>query len=280
MSVIAMDLSILGLPTNILLVLAFLFGVIIGSFLNVYIYRLHTGKSLAGHSHCLSCGVQLLWYDLFPLVSYLILRARCRHCGCHIPERYFLVELLTGVLFAATLSLTTSVFEVLVFWGIFSALVVILVYDINHQIIPDSLTIFIAAATVILLFISYLEGLPVSTIGWDLVAAALGSGFLLLLWVVSKGTWLGFGDVKLALPLGLLVGSQSVFSFMVMSFWIGAGISICLLLWQRLARGKNHLHLASGGLTMKSAVPFAPFMIMGALTILFTNINVLAFFTF
>ena len=111
-------------------VLAICFGVVIGSFLNVYIYRFHTGKSLAGHSHCLSCGRTLKWYELFPLISYLALRFRCRTCGCRIPARYFLVEALTGILFALTVTLTTNLSEVLLWWYILSVLVVITVYDL------------------------------------------------------------------------------------------------------------------------------------------------------
>ncbi|MCA9362246.1 prepilin peptidase, partial [Candidatus Kaiserbacteria bacterium] len=130
---------------------AFGFGVIIGSFLNVYIYRFHTGKSLAGHSHCLSCGTPLRWFELFPILSYMILRGRCRTCGCRIPSRYFLVELATGVLFALTLTLTLDLAAILLWWFIFSVLVVILVYDLYHYIIPDRLVIVLTTAALLLL---------------------------------------------------------------------------------------------------------------------------------
>lgn len=273
-----MDLTTLGIPLSWLLLIAFGFGVIIGSFLNVCIYRLHTGKSLAGHSHCMSCGVQLAWYDLFPLVSFIVLRARCRRCGCRIPSRYFWVELLTGLLFVGALLLSQSLVDTVFYWLMFAVLVVIVMYDIDHQIIPDALTTALLVFIVLHLAYELTQGMTLESLGFDLLAAAAGSGFLLFLWIISSGRWLGFGDVKLAFPLGLLVGAQLAFSFMVLSFWIGAAISLGLLGIEKLKRGKTDLHLTAPGLTMKSAVPFAPFLIAGSLTALFLQLNVLTFF--
>jgi len=127
------------------------FGLIIGSFLNVYIYRFHTGKSLSGHSHCLSCGTRLRWFELFPLVSYLVLRGRCRTCSCLVTTRYFVVELATGVLFALCLSLTMDPIMIALLWFIVSVLVVITVYDLYHFIIPDSLTASLTFGAALLL---------------------------------------------------------------------------------------------------------------------------------
>jgi leader peptidase (prepilin peptidase) / N-methyltransferase len=268
-------------PLWLLQLIAFGFGVIIGSFLNVYIYRFHTGKSLAGSSHCLSCGTNLRWFELFPLLSYLALRARCLTCGCRIPSRYFLVELATGLLFALTLTLTLEVALVLLWWFILSVLVVIVVYDLYHFIIPDKLTILLTIAALVFQGYAFLvHGVSLETIGWTVLAALGGSAFFLFLWVISKGRWLGFGDVKLAFPLGLLVGPTAVFSFVVLSFWIGAIISLGIIAWSWLGRGKDGLHLPSRSLTMKSAVPFAPFLVASGLVTLFTSFNVLALFSF
>jgi len=261
---------------------AFGFGVIIGSFLNVYIYRFHTGKSLSGSSHCLSCGAPLRWYDLFPLLSYVGLRGRCRQCGCKIPIRYFLVELTTGVLFAGALSLTTDISLILLWWFIFSVMVVITVYDYYHFIIPDSLTVtLLVAALALVSYQEYIAAGSLQDIAVRIGAALAGSAFFLALWLISKGAWLGFGDVKLAVPLGVLVGTAQVFSFVVLSFWIGAGVSLLILAvaWL-LERGKRHLQLPELGLTMKSAVPFAPFMVASSLVIIFTHFNALALFSF
>ena len=100
------------------------------------------------------------------------------------------------------------------------------------------------------------------------------------MWLVSKGRWIGFGDVKLAVPLGILVGSSLVFSMVVFSFWIGAAISLLLVGLAKLQRGKLRLRFGLRGLTIKSAVPFAPFLIAGSLFTLFTHINVLDLFSF
>jgi len=262
-------------------VIALGFGVIIGSFLNVYIYRFHTGKSLNGKSHCLSCGVGLRWFDLFPLFSYVALRGKCRVCGCSIPARYFLVELLTGVLFALTPLLTVDVPLILLNWWLLSVLVVIFVYDLYHFIIPDKLTAILTALVVVQVGYEYwLHPVDFGLLAAQFYTALAGSAFFFILWLYSGGRWLGFGDVKLAFPLGLLVGPAFVFSFVVLAFWIGAGVSLLILGYQKLNRGKAHLHLTGNGLTMKSAVPFAPFLIASSLVILFTHLNVLALFSF
>jgi leader peptidase (prepilin peptidase)/N-methyltransferase len=261
--------------------LVFILGVIIGSFLNVYIYRFHTGKSLAGSSHCLSCGTPLRWYDLFPLLSYVAIRGRCRYCHARVPVRYFIVELLTGVLFVLALSMTTVYVELLLLWAIMAVLVVILTYDYYHFIIPDALTLTLTALVVPLAAYPWLVGQTTwEPLLADGLAALAGSAFFLFLWVVSKGVWLGFGDVKLAFPLGVLVGAGAVFSFVVLSFWIGAVISVGILAVQKWQRGKSHLRLLPPAITMKSAVPFAPFLIAGALVTFFTSLNVLSLFQF
>ncbi len=262
-------------------IFAFLLGVIIGSFLNVYIYRFNTGKSLGGHSHCLSCGVRLTWYELFPMVSYVVLRGSCRTCGCKIPSRYFWVELLTGFLFMLSVGVVGSLVELLLLWTVVSVLIVITVYDLYHFIIPDKLTIVLTILTGLSLLLAVFKGTHTPTEASIAVLAALGgAGFFLFLWLISKGKWLGFGDVKLAVPLGILVGASSVFSFIVLSFWIGAIVSLMYLAYQRWERGKTGLRLLSRELTMKSAVPFAPFLVASALLVFFAHINVLSFFHF
>lgn len=260
---------------------AFGFGVIIGSFLNVYIYRFHTGKSLNGKSHCLSCGKCLCWFDLFPLISYVVLRGKCRFCGCTIPNRYFLVELATGLLFSFTLFLTTDICLIFSYWWLLAVLLVIFVYDLYHFIIPDKLTLILTGLIFAQFGYEYfLQNLDLTFILNSLYAAAAGSLLFFILWWYSKGQWLGFGDVKLAFPLGLLVGPTLVFSFVVLAFWIGAGISLLILGYQKYSRGKARLHLSTQTLTMKSAVPFAPFMVVSSLVILFTHFNVLVLFSF
>lgn len=268
------------LPFSWLFVIALGFGLIIGSFLNVLIYRFHTGKSLSGHSHCLSCGTTLRWFELFPLFSYLTLFGRCRTCGCSIPSRYFLVELMTALLFAAVLFVTVIPLEIIFYWAMVSILVVIIVYDIRHFIIPDALTVSLIVLLALWFGYRFYIGVPLQALGGDVFAALAGVGFFFFLWFVSSGRWLGFGDVKLAFPLGLLVGSSYVFSMIVYSFWIGALISIGLVALARLERGKLYLRFGTPKLTIKSVVPFAPFLIAGCLLVFFTKFNVLNLFTF
>ena len=276
-----MSADILSLiPLPLLQVYAFILGVVIGSFLNVYIYRFHTGKSLSGKSHCLSCGTSLKPIELIPLLSYLGLRGKCRSCGCRIPSRYFLVELTTGLLFLWALTLTQNLYLVLILWFLLSVLLVITVYDMYHFIIPDVLTIVVgvgvAAWYVFEWSVGRYEFMDLVT---DIMAASIGVLFFWVLWWYSKGRWIGFGDVKLSFPLGWWVGANSVFSFVVLSFWIGAIASLLLIGGQYLlARGKHRWGKAGAGLTMKSAVPFAPFLVASSVFIIFTQFNVLSLF--
>jgi leader peptidase (prepilin peptidase)/N-methyltransferase len=259
----------------------FCLGAIIGSFLNVFIYRFHTGKSLGGSSHCLSCAKQLRWYELFPLFSYVALRGRCLGCKSFVPVRYFVVEFLTAGMFVVAAHLAGSIEMFVWLTSMFIVLILITVYDYYHFIIPDEMT----AALVVLMsawlgFQYWLGALSLYSLGVLIAASVAGASFLFFLWFVSRGQWLGFGDVKLAIPLGLWVGATSVFSFIVVSFWIGAAISLLILAWQKYERGKRRLHLSAETLTMKSAVPFAPFMIAGAALVYITQFDVLSLFSF
>jgi leader peptidase (prepilin peptidase) / N-methyltransferase len=257
----------------------FVSGLIVGSFLNVYIYRFHTGKSLTGNSHCLSCSERLRWFELVPLVSYMALRGRCRTCGCYIPLRYFVVELFTAVLFLFSYYLAEDIFELLFLLIAMSILVVITIYDIRHYIIPDSLTAALTLAALSWYGVLLYRGLEWIVTVESILAALAGAGFFFLLWFVSKGAWLGFGDVKLAFPLGLIAGPTLVFSMVVYSFWIGAAVSLFLIGISKLMRGQIRLGMWPRRLTIKSVVPFAPFMIAGCLVVLFTRFNVLSLFS-
>lgn len=252
----------------------FLLGLIIGSFLNVCIYRLHTGRSLAGSSHCLSCGKNLRWYELLPVLSYFALRGRCAGCGSHIPARYALVEGLTALLFLAVFSVVPPLWPLVLWLVLVSLLIVIVVYDLYHLIIPDELTLMVTLVIGILFVVTT----PVSTAtltegGLSALAALLVYGGL---WLISRGRWIGFGDVKLSLPLAFTLGLWGTFSFVVLSFWAGALISVCLLnLQYLLKRGQRHLPFLAVPLTMKSEVPFAPFLVIAFLLVALYQTDVL-----
>ncbi len=260
---------------------ALVFGVIIGSFLNVYIYRFHTGKSLMGSSHCLSCGTDLKPYELVPLFSYLALRGRCRTCSSHIPSRYFLVELLTGLLFVGVVLVATDVMTLIHMLVMMSLLVVVAVYDMYHMVIPDELVVSLLVVVLSLQYYMHIMGLPLQVFWYNIAAALLASLFFMTLWRVSRGTWIGFGDVKLVVPLALAVGYIQVFSMVVLSFWIGAVIGVAIMLWQKLQRQRQlHFRFLPTELTLKSAVPFAPFLILGFLTVYFFEINVITLLSY
>lgn len=256
--------------------LVVLLGLIIGSFLNVYIYRFHTGKSLAGSSHCLSCGTPLRWFELFPVVSYVVLRGRCRSCGSYIPARYLLVEILTASVFIVLFSVS-SLNLLFVLWLVLaSILVVIVVYDLYHLIIPNELVLAVSAVALLMYGVANQWSLSLLLLMPHLWAALGAFLFYGSLWFVSKGRWIGFGDVKLSIPLAFWLGAWQTFSFVILSFWVGAGISVVLLLLQRLLkRGQHRLSKYGIAITMKSEVPFAPFLILAFLMVALFHTNVL-----
>ncbi len=273
--------SIALIPPFILSMIAFGFGVIIGSFLNVYIYRFHTGKSLAGSSHCLSCRTPLKFYDLFPLVSYIGLGGRCRSCHAYIPSRYFWVELTTGLLFVSVVNMI----PLMQLWPIalvlMATLVVVSVYDLAHFIIPDAFVWFLSV--LVLLYtgvLVYFTGDYKSLI-WSALASLIAFSFFAGLWWYSGGRWIGFGDAKLAIPLAFMVGLWGVFSMLTLAFWLGTIISLTILAWQRYGkRGQLRYKIKGPHLTIKSEVPFAPFLILGFLLVFLFRVDVLMWFSY
>jgi leader peptidase (prepilin peptidase)/N-methyltransferase len=266
-----------ALPDYYFQIIAFVWGVVIGSFLNVFIYRFHTGKSLSGSSHCLSCQHPLSWFELFPLLSYLGLRGRCRACRAYIPVRYFLVELATAVLFVVVVSTVSNPLLWPLWFILVSTLVVISVYDLYHFVIPDEFVwSLVVIAGIFAASAQYLV-MDVWLIFYNVAAAALAFAFFAGLWWYSQGAWIGFGDAKLAVPLGFMVGFPAVFSMLVLSFWIGALLSLGIIAAQYLKeRGQLRLRFGSRRLTIKSEVPFAPFLILGFLAVALFTLDVLS----
>lgn len=254
----------------------FVFGAIIGSFLNVVIYRFHTGKSLSGHSHCMSCQTKLRWFELFPLFSYLFLRGKCRTCGSYIPPRYFIVELLTGLALLAVLLRGGDVALMFLTGVLFALLIVISVYDLYHFVIPNELVILVSVVTLSMFGVELFYGAPLKLLLPALLSSLGAFLFFGGLWKVSGGRWIGFGDAKLAVPLGFLAGFPTVFSLIVLSFWIGAIVSIFMLGTQALLkRGQIPLRFFGAPLKMSSEVPFAPFLIAGFILSYFYGVDVL-----
>lgn len=238
----------------------FLLGTIVGSFLNVLILRY--GKSLGGRSHCVDCQKQLSWYELIPILSFVYLRGKCFSCGKRISIQYPLVELLTGALFLGVFLKTGDIVETLFIIFLFSMLVFMLVYDLYHKIIPD----FFSYGFAVLSFVYMILFVP-----YDYLAILAGPILFLpffILWIVSSGRWLGLGDGKLAVGIGWFLGLYGGISAILLAFWIGALFGIGLMLISQLSSSKK-------AITMKTEVPFAPFLILGLWLVFFFDINVL-----
>ena len=254
----------------------FVLGAVIGSFLNVVIYRLHTGKSINGHSHCMSCGKRLRWFELFPIVSYLALRGRCRGCASYVPGRYLLVELVTAFSFVGLYNLNVDWVLFLILAALGCVLIVIVVYDYYHLIIPNELPIVIGILALLYHTYYIFAGAGFALVMSSLGAAFLGAGFYAFLWCISKGRWIGFGDAKLAFALGLFLPITAIVSMVILSFWIGAFVSLVAIgLQWILERGQVSLPFVSTGITMKSEIPFAPFIVAAFIATFFFSVDVM-----
>ena len=280
----------------ILAVFIFLLGIIIGSFLNVVILRYNTGMPIAAdRSRCFSCGHSLGTLELIPVLSYVIQRGRCKHCGAKISWQYPFVELLTGFLFLAVFLgfpigpilagivpqalLLRLIFTLIYYYVIISILIVIMVYDLRHKIIPDGLVYTFIALSLVYKLILIAE-LPIySRALWlDLAAGPIFFVIFFLIWYLSRGRAMGFGDAKLVLGIGFFLGLVQGTSALILGFWIGAVVGIALLLFpymQKKLFPKASLWGGGKGLTIKSELPFAPFLILGLLIAFFFPIDIL-----
>lgn len=241
--------------------LLFCTGLAIGSFLNVVIYRMvHKDSPLQGRSYCDHCKKQIAWYDNIPIVSFLLLRSRCRYCKKSIPWQYPTVEFLTGALFVwwyivgftfFRLSSGSSAVIQPLFWLAVGVLFLVIVFaDISYMIIPDSATLLLTIASIGYRSYLVLHGIMRSQDLWYALLAAFG-GFLFLfgLFLITKGRGMGFGDVKLMFPLGVLLGFPNVIAAFFLACLTGATIGIALRLIQRQK--------------ISGVIPFGPFLILG-----------------
>jgi len=231
-------------------VFVFIFGLIVGSFLNCLIYRLGIKRGfLFGRSFCPKCRHELSWKDLVPVFSFSFLKGKCRYCNKKISWQYPLVELGTAFLFVLVLHYFSPFINLFTFvYLIISVafLVVIFVYDLKHFLILDKI---IFPAIFIALIYNLLD---LNHLFFSALPAAVGAClFFFFIFAISRGKWLGFGDVKLAFFLGLLLGFPNVLIGFFLSFLVGAIIGVGIIILQ----GKN----------LKTEVPFAPFLVIGTL---------------
>ena len=227
------------------LIPAVVFGLVIGSFLNVLIYRLPRGSSVVtGRSKCPACGHTIFWHDNIPVLSYVILRGRCRYCRAAIPVRYPMVELLTGAAAGALAWFLGVTVEALWAFVFFSILLVITLIDWSHRIIPDSLSL---GGTVIGWIGAVVR--PDITLVDSLLGAVLGGG---LLFAVAMGyralrkiEGMGGGDIKLMAMIGAFLGWKMVFPVLILASLAGAVYGI---------------YLMRRGASARTAVPFGSFL--------------------
>ncbi len=238
-----------GLPPAFFIIVAAAFGAIVGSFLNVCIYRLPLGKSIAWPaSACTSCGRELSWYENIPVLAYTALRGRCRTCAAPISIRYPLIEALTGVMFACAwwyygpgvLLLSRLVFG--------CALIVLFAIDLEHHLLPNSITL----PGIVVGFVFSLFTAP----GWtaSIIGILAGGG---VLWGVAEAYYrirhedgLGMGDVKMLAMIGAFLGWKLMLVTLMMASLSGTAIGVALIVTKR------------GG--MKYALPFGTFLALGA----------------
>lgn len=227
----------------------FVFGLVIGSFLNVVICRLAEGGSVVlDRSRCPKCGHTLSWYELVPVVSFAVQRARCRACGEKISWQYPLVELATAFLFIFIYDFLPAYYhgwEMAYFFAVWASLVVLFVFDLKHYIIPNKVLYPLIGLVAVHAFLG--KGFMVTP---HAIASALGAaGFFLVLYLVSRGKWIGFGDVKFGIFMGLFLGFPLILVAFFFSYFIGAIVGSVLLL--------RHVK------ALQSEIPFGPFLVLG-----------------
>ena len=239
--------------------IAFILGLIIGSFLNFLIWRLYKDESLAGRSHCPKCGHKIFWYDNIPLLSFILLGGRCRYCQNKISWQYPLVELVSAILFLAVWRLhqpaidilgaglnLSAISQLLKDFLLVSVWLAVFVYDWRWQLVPMALiwpTIIAVAG------LQFLSGISLTAL---LIGGALGAGFFLIQYILTAKQGIGEGDIWLGLLLGFAFPrADKLFLIMIVSYGLGALVGLSLLLVKRKK--------------WRSAIALGPFLAIGSL---------------
>jgi leader peptidase (prepilin peptidase)/N-methyltransferase len=224
-------------------ILYIIFGLAIGSFLNVCIYRIPKKEDIVfTPSHCNKCGTKIKWYNLIPVISYIILKGKCTNCNEKISIQYPIIELSNGAAYLGMYYYYGISVELFIYSVLFSALLVITMIDYRHQIIPNSTVIFILILGIINLFInmdnylSYIIGFFVASVP------------LLILAIISGGK-MGGGDIKLMAVAGLLLGWEYILLALMIGSIVGSVIGITLIMLKRIKR--------------QEMIPFGPFLSFG-----------------
>lgn len=262
-----------------------IFGAAIGSFLSVVIFRVRNNKKgiLFGRSICPYCKKPLKWRHLIPIFSFLFLRGKCAYCGKRIGKHYFMLELLTALVFVLTFlswnflipiassidpslisySIDWKIFEIFAFYILETGLLMtIFFYDLLYKEIPDRFSLPAIALGILAAFLFGAPTLPsIVSIGTGLLIIAVFFGGQILL---SKGAWLGGGDLRIGALMAVLLGWESMVLALIIGYVLGALVSIVLLLSKKADR--------------KTAIPFGPFLITGLLVALFLGEQIINFY--
>lgn len=219
-----------------------LYGILIGSFLNVLILRIPKGEDFVKKSsHCMHCDYNLKWYDLVPVLSYITLGGKCRQCKTHISLQYPLIELLNGAAYGVIFVLNGFNWHTVLYCGMFSVLLVITMIDLRHMLIPNGLVVAVLLLGVVETFLT--KNYVTNIIGFFAV-----SSILLLLAILTRGG-MGGGDIKLMAAAGLFLGWQKVILALMIGAIVGSLIGVTLIALKRIAR--------------KQMIPFGPFLCSG-----------------
>jgi prepilin signal peptidase PulO-like enzyme (type II secretory pathway) len=244
------------------IIVVFIIGLFVGSFLNVLADRLPRNESpIGGRSHCENCKKTLAWYDLIPLASFISLKGKCRYCHTSLSIYYPIIEIITGVLFVLSflfVNRDSSMYhvlsikytsELLYYLFIVSSLIIVFFADLKYGIIPDKVifpAIIISLAYVIL-----------NTYYIIPILSAVGAFlFFLFLFLITKGRGMGFGDVKFAFLMGLFLGFPNIVVALYIAFLTGAIVGCILIVWRKKKM-------------LGSSIPFGPFLVAGSLMAIF-----------
>jgi len=245
-------------------ILSFILGAVLGSFYNVCIYRIPNKLSVVNPpSHCYNCNTRLKPLDLVPILSWTLLRGKCRYCGQKISTRYALVELLTGILFVFVYSVYGFNVITLDYFLLVSLLVIITFIDLDHYIIPDELIIFGSAVALIFNILGQGISIKYSLLG----ALICGGGMLALIYlikIVTKKEVMGGGDIKLFGIIGLFLGIRLGLLTILLSVYVGAIYGLGSIIYSKIKKTE-----------FNSMIPYGPFISVGALISILYNTSII-----
>jgi len=245
----------------IFFIFVFVVGLSVGSFINVLVFRSDNLKSvIAGRSHCPNCQHNLAWYDLVPLVSFIMLRGKCRYCGKKISIQYPLVELSTGLIFLLLALYFGVAFDMLFYAIIMAILMVVVLVDIRTQMVPEQ---FVWAALILALAGGWYFGEHFGALKM-IYGVLVGALPLAILSVASREKWMGYGDVKIGAILGALTGFPASIFVLMTSFILGAVVGL--------------VYMKVTGQGAKTTVPFAPFLVAATLLGIFFGESVVKWY--